>query len=237
MSLSAKLLLFFILFFLACFLSAIFFLKKLEAKREEQIFLTCQQVLQEKMLIDKLLEKDQDFEVFKSDKFWELKKEFEVLFISYQKEAKLLDEIPQGNQPLTEECLTALAFNGGVLARIEKRFAYLDNLKKTFQDFKDSDQHLEAKGFSGLTEEWVKQKKENALGLEIELEKLTPPIEEWREIDRAFKKTVQALVELWVNTEVALTRKTPVIYRSSYRVFKEDFTKLEIDLEKMEMLR
>lgn len=236
MSAQTKILLFFIIFFLICVSSGIFFLKKLEAKREEEVFLTCQKVLQEKDLILESLQAEEGFEIFKDDDFFDFQRKWQSLLTSYQKEVKTLDEIPQNNHILPADCSTALLQNGQQLGQIEKRLAYLSVLKKGFEDFQKTNQYLEVKGFTGLDEEWVKLKKEAMLAYERELEDLIPPVDQWQEIDRQFKKTFRAFVELWSNTEVALKRKTPVIYSSSYRVFKEDFNQLTIDLEKLEML-
>lgn len=236
MSASAKFFLFLILFFLACFLSAVFFLKKLEAKREEITFSTCQAVIQEKEKINQLLASDQGYQTFKNDDFFTFKKQWEERSTAYQDQARILDEIPPSLANLTNQCQEALISNGKLIRGAKERLEYLTTLKEAYDFFQEKKQQLEEKGFKGLEEVGIEKERLRARDWEEKLETLKPPATEWQILDEDFKKTSRGLVELWHNSQVAWQRRTPVIFTSSFWVFKEDCQQLKIDLEKIEVL-
>lgn len=231
----AKVLLFFTLLFSISLGSAFFFLKKLEAGREEQVFLTCQEILKEEKALDNLLANYQDLGLFTDERFADFKKEFLVFWTASGEEIKLLDEISQKTPSLNQDCLTALYKNGQILKGLEKKVNYLGSVEETYQDYKTILTFLEAKGFGGLTLDWIREKKIDSQNKEKQLENLIAP-SSFETLDKNFKKTFRAFVELWSNSEVAVSQKTPVIYSSSYQVFKEDFRLLEMEIEKTKML-
>lgn len=231
----AKVLLFFTLLFSISLGSAFFFLKKLEAGREEQVFLTCQEILKEEKALDNLLANYQDLGLFTDERFADFKKEFLVFWTASGEEIKLLDEISQKTPSLNQDCLTALYKNGQILKGLEKKVNYLGSVEETYKDYKTIFTFLEAKGFGGLTLDWIREKKIDSQNKEKQLENLTA-VPSFETLDKNFKKTFRAFVELWSNSEVAVSQKTPVIYSSSYQVFKEDFRLLTIEIEKTKML-
>lgn len=204
--------------------------ERIEEKRRDKLEKICYQISKETIDFQHLKQIYRGYETFKLGGVSSFSASINrtLDFTTEAKTRLTKEKFPEEMKNFQNQCKTKTEELDKDLQKNKPAFDYLARIYPTYKNLKNSLEEAEDKKYQGFVGQ-LRQVKENQKKFEQDLNavaKLTPP-QIFKESKLYLKKALSGIVDFWTNAEVAVVRRTPVIFSSALRVSRGDWQQME----------